>query len=113
MEKFFQACGELLRNKNSEAVILSRLHGIYAELMHKPFEEGFYYCRQILDEVQNERLYAQWLAYLPMLIQSNKFMSFSQFKEEITGANIDMRPAEDILAEVEEIRMRLHGDKSI
>ncbi|MBR4451554.1 MAG: hypothetical protein IKS39_06960 [Clostridia bacterium] len=81
--------------------------------MNKPINEGFYYFRQLLDEVQNERLYAQWLAYLPMLIHSDKFMSFAQFKEEITGANIDMRPAEDILAEVEEIRMRLHGDKSI
>jgi len=113
VEKFFQACGELLRNKNSEAVILSRLHGIYTELMHKPFEEGFYYCRQILDEVQNERLYAQWLAYLPMLIQSNKFMSFSQFKEEITGANIDTRSTEEILAEVEDIRVKLYGNESV
>lgn len=113
MEKFFQACGCLLQNKNGEAIIFSRFNGIITELLNKPFKEGFYYCRQILDEVQNERLYAQWLVYLPMLIQANKFMSFSQFRDEITGANLDMRPAEEILAEVEEIKVKLNGNKPV
>ena len=81
--------------------------------MNMPLNEGSYYCRQLLDEVLNERLYAQWLAYLPMLIQSNKFMSFAQFKDEMTGANIDTRPAEEILAEVEDIRVKLYGNESV
>lgn len=102
-----------MQNKNAEAIIFSRYNGIITELMNKPINEGFYYFRQLLDEVLTERLYAQWLAYLPMLIQANKFMSFSQFKDEMTGANIDMRPAEEILAEVEEIRKRLNGDESV
>ena len=41
---------------------------------------------------------------------SETFMSFEDFRDRMTGANIDKRPAEEILAEAEEIEKRLkHG----
>lgn len=36
-------------------------------------------------------------------------MSFEDYYDQATGANIDLRPAKEILAEVEEVRREING----
>lgn len=60
------------------------------------------------DKEQNDRFFQQWIQYLvPMSKQELKYVSFEDYVDQCTGRNIDLRPAEDIIAELEE----LHGTK--
>lgn len=45
----------------------------------------------------------QWCGMLPSLV---KYMSFDEFYDQMTGANIDLRPTEEIIKELEELH---HG----
>lgn len=57
------------------------------------------------DRELDERIYAQWLVQLPMM-NSDTYISFTDYRDKLTGANLDLRPAEDIIAEIEEAHRR-------
>lgn len=60
------------------------------------------------EKEQNDRFFQQWIQFLvPMSKQELKYISFENYVEQCTGKNIDLRPAEDIIAELES----LHGAK--
>ena len=60
---------------------------------------------------QKDEVRGIYHALLPVLAIRGKFMTFEQFYDEMTGANMDFRPAEEILKESEEIERRLrNGD---
>lgn len=44
-----------------------------------------------------EKLFQQWCAMLPIF---KTFVPFSEFKDKLTGANIDLRPADEIIYEI-------------
>ena len=48
---------------------------------------------------KEDKLYQMWCGMLPKF---QKFMAFEEFKEKMTGANIDTRSAEEIMADIEE-----------
>ncbi len=55
----------------------------------------------------------QWLVQLPAMAISGEVMSLEDYRNQVTGANIDTRPAAAILAELEEIERsfdRKEGD---
>lgn len=57
-----------------------------------------------------DRVRAQWLTLLPyMSMEMLQFMSFEDYFDQVTGANIDLRPAAEILAEVEEVKREIYG----
>lgn len=62
---------------------------------------------------KKDRIYIQYTALLPLLIQAGKYKSFEEFYDEMTGNNIDWRPAEEILRESEEILRKQNGDGNI
>ncbi len=45
-------------------------------------------------------------ALIPVLGMRGKFMTFEEFYDKMTGADLDLRPAEEILKEAEEIQAR-------
>lgn len=50
-------------------------------------------------------VYSEWVALQPfMIIKWLKWMSFDDYYTRRTGGDIDMRPAEEILAEVAEVK---------
>lgn len=62
------------------------------------------FCIYAREKDIEDRLYIQWCAMLP---QFAEYMGFGEFKEVMTGKNVDMRPAEVIIREIEE----LHREK--
>lgn len=67
--------------------------------------------RIITDKNGEEKAFRQWLAVLPVMWSgAAKFIEFDEFRDRLTGADIDTRPASEILAEVEEIRQKMKGD---
>lgn len=58
---------------------------------------------------REEKVRGEYLALLPSLISSGHYMTFDKFFDEMTGANIDLRPSEEILKEAEEIQERFRN----
>jgi len=74
-------------------------------------EEFIEFLSLAISQEKKEKIYLQYTALLPLLIQAGKFMTFDKFYEEFTGANIDWRPANELLKEAEEIqRKQNHGN---
>lgn len=57
------------------------------------------------EKARRDTVYAEWVALQPfMIIQWLKWMSFDDYYTRRTGGDIDTRSAEEILAEVEEVK---------
>lgn len=63
------------------------------------------------EERKRDQARAQWNALLPFMnLELLKYISFEEYFDRITGANLDQRPAAEILKEVEEIRKQMRAE---
>ena len=60
-----------------------------------------------MEEEKKEHFRQEYLALLPILIKAGKYMSFEQYYETASGRNIDLRPTEEIIAEIDAAHERL------
>lgn len=58
---------------------------------------------------RDERIYLQWLVQLPVMSFAGSSISFSDYKANVTGANIDRRPVDQLNAEIDEVEKLLKG----
>lgn len=58
-----------------------------------------------------ERHREEYLALLPKMIDLGKYMTFEDYYDKATGRNIDLRPTEEILAEIEAAHSRVHKEE--
>lgn len=66
--------------------------------------------KKIRDDLQDEWLKSQWVALLPFMTAGLvKDMTYQEYKQK-SIITVDMRPAEDIIAEAEEIRRQLEEE---
>lgn len=64
------------------------------------------------EEERREQVRNQWTAMLPwMSMKYLKYMPFEEYYEKCSGANIDMRSTEEIIADIEETHRRAHMKK--
>ena len=64
-----------------------------------------------LEQERDERLFQQWVVQLPLMGTDN-FVSFADYKDRVTGANIDRRSVAEIWAELDEVEKELQGGGS-
>lgn len=55
-----------------------------------------------IENENKEKVERQYLALLPLFCLRGKYMTFDKFYEQMTGANIDWRPADEIIQEIQE-----------
>lgn len=55
----------------------------------------------VLEEEKREEKRQEWLHLLPLMITSGKYTAFNDYYDMATGKNIDMRPADVIMAEID------------
>lgn len=61
--------------------------------------------RKAKEEIEKEQIRAQWTAMLPMMSANIlKYMTWEDYYDQASGRDIDLRPASEILAEVQQIR---------
>lgn len=65
-----------------------------------------------LEDEQKERYRQEWLALIPTMVYGNHYMTFEQYYETVTGANIDMRPTEEIIAEIDRKHAEARGKEN-
>ena len=61
--------------------------------------------RKAQEKEREERWFQQWVSQLPFMAMGGKesFISFPEYCERVSGSYIDMRPATEILAELDEV----------
>lgn len=60
-----------------------------------------------LEEEKKERAHRQWSAMLPfMSLGMLEYASFEEYFEKLSGKNVDLRPASEIMAELEELHQK-------
>lgn len=60
-----------------------------------------------LEQEREERLFQQWTAQLPLMAYSGTYVSFADYMDRITGANLDRRPTREVMAELDAIEREL------
>lgn len=63
-------------------------------------------------KARDERIFQQWVAQLPVMSLTGEYVSYADYKERVTGANIDRRPTAEILADVEDAERQLQEGES-
>jgi hypothetical protein len=72
----------------------------------------FQFVLNAKEEERKEQVRKQWTAMLPMMsMQYLKYMPFEEYYEKCSGANIDMRSTEEIIADIEETHRKAHMQK--
>ncbi len=73
------------------------------------FDEYIEFIVLALTKERQDEVKGIYHALLPVMALRGKFMTFEQFFDKMTGADIDLRSADDILKESEEIQARLQN----
>lgn len=109
MEKFFS----IIVTDVDEVELKEFLHRRYSniELILKMNITDFCKFVQIgREKEEEERIHAQWVSMLPLMsMQQLKYMPFEEYKNQCLGKNIDTRPVDEIIKELED----LHGMKLV
>lgn len=58
------------------------------------------------EKEQESRIFLQWAIQLPLMATADKYTPYQEYYDRLTGANIDTRPAEVIMAEIEQAAAR-------
>lgn len=106
MGRFFQES----QGFKYEAVIDLFLHRYNGSdyLLSMPYKDCAVMLRYGQDQERESRIFAQWVMHLPhMSFKEIQYISFEEYRDKVTGKNIDLRSNEDIIREIEQ----LHGIK--
>ena len=60
-----------------------------------------------MEKDREDRIFQQWVVQLPWMGYTGTFLSFADYKDRVTGANIDRRSTAEIMAEIDEIERQL------
>lgn len=61
-----------------------------------------------IEKDREDRIFQQWVTQLPWMGQDN-FVSFADYKDRVTGANIDRRSVAEIEADIARAEQELKG----
>ena len=70
--------------------MLHRYHNIEF-ILQTDADTGTALIIKALEQERDERIYQQWVAQLSVMAYTGKSVSFADYKDRVTGANIDRR----------------------
>lgn len=62
------------------------------------------------EQERDARLFQQWTAQLPIMAYTGKHISFAEYRDRATGANIDRRSVAEIQQEIDEAMQELRKE---
>ena len=66
-----------------------------------------------LEQERDARIFQQWTAQLPIMAYTGKTISFAEYRDRVTGANIDRRSVAEIQREIDEAMQELRREVPI
>lgn len=70
-------------------------------------DTGIALIQKAQEQERDERIFQQWAAQLPVMAFAGKAIGFEEYKNKVTGANIDRRPTAEIWAELDDVEKEL------
>ncbi len=108
MAEFFQVIGGF--DRISLLDLLLRRYSNIDYIMNLPFSEFCEFVVVASRKMQEEDIKQQWIQLLPfMAIKWLKYIPFEEYRQNVTGENIDTRPKQEIIDEI----MKMHGMESL
>ena len=86
--------------------MLHRYHNI-DYVLQTDLDLGLALINKALEKDRDERLFQQWTAQLPLMALTGEVESFADYKNRVTGANIDRRSVAEINRELDEVEREL------
>ena len=86
--------------------MLHRYHNI-EYVLQTDIDLGLSLIDKAVEKNREERLFQQWTAQLPIMAFTGEVESFADYKNRVTGANIDHRPIAAISRELDEVEREL------
>ena len=59
-----------------------------------------------MEKNREERIFQQWVTQLPWM-NKESFVSFADYKDRVTGANVDRRSVAELWADLDEVEREL------
>lgn len=87
--------------------MLHRYHNI-EYILQTDVQTGLELIAKAREKEREDRLFQQWVVQLPYQDEKS-FVSFADYKNKVTGANIDRRSVAEIEAELEDVERQLQG----
>lgn len=75
--------------------------------MQTDLDLGLALIDKAIENDRDERLFQQWTAQLPIMALTGEVEGFADYKNRVTGANIDRRSTADILRELDDVEKEL------
>lgn len=101
MERFFYKCSQV--DEVTEVIdLLLHRYGSIDFLDDMDWELAFDIIEKATEKTNREKWYLAWVQQLPWMSQET-YQSFDDYYDKVTFKNVDMRPTEEILAELDEI----------
>lgn len=89
-------------------MLLHRYHNIEF-ILQLDADTSLGLIRKAREKDQEDRIFQQWVAQLPMMAFTGTVVSFADYKDRVTGANIDRRPTAEIMADLDDVERELQG----
>lgn len=70
-------------------------------------ETGLELIAKAMEQERDERIFQQWTAQLSAMAFTGVYVSFADYKDRVTGANIDRRSTAEILRDLEDVEREL------
>jgi hypothetical protein len=86
--------------------LLHRYHNIEFVLQADP-DLGLALIDKAIEKDREEKLFQQWTAQLGVMAFSGEVIGFAEYKDRVTGANIDRRPVAEIQRELDDVERLL------
>lgn len=88
-------------------MLLHRYHNI-DYILQLDADTGCALITKALEQERDDRIFQQWVVQLPLMGRDN-FVGFADYRDNLTGANIDRRSVAEIMAELDEVERELKG----
>ena len=86
--------------------MLHRYHNI-DYILQLDVNAGLELIAKAMEKEREDRIFQQWVAQLPVMAFNGKSVSFADYKDRVTGANIDRRTTAEILRDLDEVEAEL------
>ena len=87
-------------------MLLHRYHNI-EYILQLDAETGLALIEKAILKDRDDRIFLQWAIQLPVMAYSGKDVSFADYKDRVTGANIDRRSTAELMHELDEVEAEL------
>lgn len=104
METAFYTSSSL--NEIEVKELLLRRYNNYDQILSMELQEFLEFVNYAWEKENDEKLYFRWCIALPHMA---KQCDYQEFKDLLTGRNIDQRPADVIIQEIEEAHKQKGG----